>query len=183
MLRWFVIMLMVVTGGCASLTQDTTTKSRVFELKKAVTIVPDTTRVFFQYGQIRSYNGVNWYDQWCALEVRALRSQPKKVLPGRYTIIKTRLDEMEVASNQKVQLAFAGGQERLVGLFYASESDSLPAPTMDVVHFYLQGEDKDVMRLTCGGALSDGRPADAPASYRPDIAAVNRILGQYGVIR
>jgi len=112
--------------------------------------------------------------------VRGLKDVPRTVEPGQYRVVRVQLDEMEVALGHGVQLAFTGDSRLLAGLFYASGSDSMPPPTMDVVHFYLRGPDPDVLRLTCGGALSDGRPADGPARYRPDVMAINRILGAWG---
>lgn len=180
-MRWIVIgVSWLLLAGCALLPQEASYPVQSLVLKRTVEIPGGTARVFFQQGQVRPYGGVSWYDQWCALEVRSLSDQARPVPSGRYRVVRVQLDEMEIALGHTVQLAFAGDKRQLAGLFYASGRDSMPPPTMDVVHFYLKGPDPDVLRLTCGGALSDGRPGDGPARYRPDVTAINRILGPWG---
>ena len=171
--------ILLLAGGCASLSGGSGYQVSTLIIKAPVVIPGGGARIFFQHGQARPYGGVDWYDQWCALEVRSVKEEPRTVRPGQYRVVRIQLDEMEVALGHGVQLAFAGDSHLLAGLFYASGHDSMPPPTMDVVHFYLEGPTPDVLRLTCGGALSDGRPTDGPARYRPDVMAINRILGAW----
>ncbi len=180
-MRWFIIGLIgILLAGCASVSLQSDYPVHTFLLKRAVQIPGGEARTFFQNGHVRTYREVDWYDQWCALEVRQLDGRVQRVPPGRYQIERIRLDEEEVAQRSGVLVAFVGGQKSMAGLLYADGGSSEPPPTMDLVHFYLTGPDKNVLRLTCGGALSDGRLTDGPVRYRPDVRAINRILGEWG---
>jgi len=147
-----------------------------FILEQPVQVAPGTTRVFFQQGEARPYEAVDWYTPWCALEVRTLKETWRTVAADTFAITRVELDELEVAVRPGLQLA-----ARWNGAGALALAAQAPPLTMDAVHLYLHSDRQpDVLRLTCAGRLSDGDPQDAPESWRPDPARIHRILGHYG---
>lgn len=150
-----------------------------FILLQPIVIQPFSTRTFIQNGKLTGRSGFDRYQQHCRIEIKSLSKQPQTVLPQTFKIIQIRLGEEQIATNQTTSLKLYAN---LSGPQYANSSYE-PPETMDLVHFYLESSSQpDILRLTCAGALSNGNPMDAPASYRPNIKNIRRILGGYGKI-
>ncbi len=154
------------------------------KINKAITIAPDTARTYFQNGQ--TANGFNQYAQHCRIEVTKLSEMKQQILPEEFKITKISLDEEYIASKDKPSsLYWAQAQATQYdfanSIQLAYTGDSQRPETMDLVHFYLHSSKQpNIYRLTCAGALSNGRPQDYPHSVRPDADIINQILGSYG---
>ncbi|WP_319380618.1 hypothetical protein [Thiomicrorhabdus sp.] len=150
-----------------------------FLLKQAITIPPERSRQYIQFGQI-SGNAYNRYAPYCELEVYHLNRMPQTIYPERFKIIKVEIGESFTASKSPTTLLALNGP--LSPQMLAFDNYQRPE-SVDLVHLYLQSsEQPNVYRLTCGGALSNGNPMDAPESYRPERKEINQILGIIGQI-
>ena len=145
----------------------TTEQVKYLKLQQNVVIPANTTRVFFQNGEIIEKSGFNHYRQHCRLEINTLSEQPQTVYAEKNAIDSISWDEEMIAAlDSGIQLA---------------STDEHPPETMDLIHFWLDSKTQPALRrLTCAGSLSDGDPADAPHSYPPNQEIINQILGKYG---
>ncbi|MBF6058801.1 MULTISPECIES: hypothetical protein [Thiomicrorhabdus] len=151
-----------------------------FVLKQAMTIPPDYSRQYIQYGQI-SGNSHNLYAPYCDLEVYQMSSQPQTINSERFKIIKVEIGESFTASKKPETLLAMNGPLSTNMLSFGG--DYQRPESVDLVHLYLQSDKQpNVYRLTCGGSLSNGNLMDAPDSYRPERKQINQILGSVGKI-
>lgn len=161
----------------------------IFVLETPITIRANHSRSFIQFGRLTG-GSFDHSEPHCRIEVYSLSEQPQTIQPERFLIRHVNIDEemialqsqpMQLAMNDSIAtttmtdavstrtLALGGGYER--------------PETMDMVHLYLQSKQQpNVYRLTCAGSLSDGSPADAPRSYRPQRQQIQQILGEIGHI-
>ena len=145
-------------------------------VNERISIKPGHTRVFFQDGIIVSQ--FNHYKHNCNLEVRKKDSDNFQFIePGTYGItgIQDTLEEVvRLAPRQPVKLALHGDTDNQLtrSLVTASvDGDGLSDIYLGM-HFYLSGEDTNVMRLSCRGALA--APQDA---LPPTLAEIRQALG------
>lgn len=160
----------------------------VFVLETPITIRANHSRSFIQFGKLTG-GSFNNSEPHCRIEVRNLSEQPQTIQPERFIITHVNIDEEMIAlQNLPIQLAMndsiapttmtdaASTKMLALGGYERPE-------TMDLVHLYLQSKQQpNVYRLTCSGSLSDGSPADAPRSYRPQRQQIQQILGKIGHI-
>lgn len=115
-------------------------------LNRPVQVPLDQARVFFRDGQVSSA-GAN-QGPGCGLEVRALsRNAPQTIAPQTFQVSRVQLYWAEVAHRVRpgavrLQLAEVGG---------GGGSPMI----QEGYHFWLQGRDTNVMRLTCLGMLDE----------------------------
>jgi hypothetical protein len=160
----------------------------VFVLETPLTISPNHSRSFIQFGEVTG-GSFNRREPHCRIEVRNLSEQSQTIQPKRFIITQVNIDEEMIAlRNQPIQLAMNdsiapttmtdGVSAKMLALGGYERSE-----TMDLVHLYLQSKQQpNVYRLTCSGSLSNGSPADAPRSYRPQRQQIEKILGEIGHI-
>ncbi len=197
MLRWLMLSAGLLLTGCAGMGRVPEAYRAVhhFELRKPLTIPAGAARVFVQNGRTKSYSAVDWYSPWCALEVREVKDAPQQVAPGVFRVIRVSVDQVEIARRQyplmlamndlarmSIGIGIGGGWHGAGASVVFGIGDTWQPPeTMDTVTFDLAGSQQNVMRLTCGGRLSNGSPVDGPDRFRPDVATINsRILTDVG---
>ncbi|BCN94448.1 hypothetical protein THMIRHAM_22330 [Thiomicrorhabdus immobilis] len=186
-------LIMISLAGCSSMPYSTNNMeiqpNDSFILKQAIEIAPNSARAYIQHGSANT-GGFDHSEQHCRVEVTNLSEHKQVVLPETFQITSVNVDEEAIAQADLsgTQLAFNSTNN--------SQTDSMTfigflglgmeqrPETMDLIHIYLKSKQQpNVYRLTCAGALSNGNPADAPRSYRPDLKAINRILGKIGEIK
>ncbi len=157
----------------------------VFVLKTPITIQPNQSRTFIQFGQITG-SSFDHSEAHCRIEIRNLSELPQVIQPERFIIKQVNIDEEMIAlRNQTTQLALNDA----ITPTTMTDSTSInmvayerPA-TMDLVHLYLHSKQQpNVYRLTCSSSLSNGSLADIPRSYRPQRQQIQHILGKIGHI-
>ena len=136
-------------------------------VNERISIKPDHTRVFFQDGIIVSQ--FNHYKHNCNLEVRKKDGDNFQFIqPGTYRItgIRDTLEEVvRLTPGQPVKLALHDDTDNHLtrSLITASVDGDGPSDIYLGMHFYLSGEDANVMRLSCRGALAAPQDAQPPA--------------------
>ena len=134
-----------------------------------LTVQPGKTRVFIQNGLIS--NGFNHYHPNCNIEVRKKDDEnTQSVLPGIYQVTAVNEFDEEVVKNIIPLKAVKVATIKSV-LFASIDNDGL-SDIYRSIHFYLSGEDQNLMRLTCRGAL--GLPHEAELPTKEEI---NESLG------
>jgi hypothetical protein len=159
-----------------------------FVLQKPMAIRANHSRSFIQNGVLTG-SSFNRREPHCRLEVSRLNEQPQTIQPEGFVITHVNIDEEMIAlRNLPIQLAMNDSMnattmtDASATRLYALGGDESPE-TMDLVHLYLKSKQQpNVYRLTCSGSLSDGSPADAPRSYRPQRQQIQKILGKIGHI-
>lgn len=159
-----------------------------FVLKQAITFPAEKTRQFIQFGEVTG-SGFNHSEQHCRIELYEMSKQAVTIQPESFIISRVQLGEEQIARTDR-SMQFAANQYAAIQTDIAKDPimlamDNYDRPeTMDLVHLYLKSDKQpNVYRLTCAGALSNGDLKDAPRSYRPERADINRILGNIGMIR
>ena len=161
----------------------------IFVLETPITIRANHSRGFIQFGALTG-GSFNHSEPHCRIEVHHLSEQPQTVQPERFLITHVNIDEEMIAlRNQPIQLAMndsiaPASMTDISSTKMLAFGGRYEAPeTMDMVHLYLHSKQQpNVYRLTCSGSLSDGNPADAPRSYRPQRQQIQQILGKIGHI-
>lgn len=147
-------------------------------INEQISIKPENTRVFIQDGIVVSQ--FNHYKHNCNLEVRKRDNDNFQFInPGLYrihSIRNTMENVVRFTPGETVKLAFQGSQEHIPGLLLAEVDDS-PSDIYLGMHFYLEGEDSNVMRLSCRGALAP--PWDAQP---PTLAQIRQALGNLATL-
>lgn len=164
-------------------------------LKRSLQVQADSARVFIQNGMPSSNGGFDRSRQHCRLEINNLSDSSQTIPALRYRITVITIDEELIANKEKpIQMALNTGIGIYtdfstiggyigIGIGEIGMSEQERPETMDLVHFYLDNPQySNILRLTCAGSLSSGDPLDAPDSYRPELAEINRILGYIGYI-
>lgn len=152
---------------------------QTFLLKKAITVKAGNTRTFIQNGEVVSKHAFSRFSQHCRIELYNLSAKDVTVQPASFEIKKVYTDEELIAQNRSRILLASTKQFA----FTDPEPDGVPE-TFDLIHLDLHSDaHKNVYRLTCAAAISDGNPLDEPDSIRPGKAQINRILGSYGEVR
>lgn len=185
--------ILITLTGCSSnpyLSNNMEIKPNdIFILNQALEIAPNSARVYIQHGTSNS-GGFDHSEQHCRIEVKNLSEHKQIVSADTFLIKSVSVDEEAIAQNKlpTTQLAFNSVSNTQTDFLtfkgYLGLGQQERPETMDLIHIYLKStRQPNVMRLTCAGALSNGNLADAPRSYRPDLKAINRILGQIGEVK
>jgi len=135
-------------------------------LNQKIDFKPGRTRVFMQDGIIVSQ--FNHYQPNCNLEIRKKDDDNwQAVKPAVYQITSTQLTLEEV-------VRFKVGEETRLAALSASigADDGSPSDIYLGMHFYLAGEDSNVMRLSCRGAMALPHEAEYPS-----LADIQQSLG------
>ena len=167
--------LLLQLAGCQTLIQQHTNGPWVgiapgstLTLRKAVQVPRNRARVFFVNGRVRGF-GAN-YTPACALEVRHIDSQAAQTIqPGGYRIVR--------AQNYWTEVADAADPNRIRFRLADHDSDGGYSMIQTGYHFWLEGQDRNVKRLTCLGVLND--PAVA---YPPTIEEIGAALGRWATL-
>ena len=149
----------ILISGCAISTN--TTKSYTEELSvspdssltinQIIEFKPGKTRVFIQDGMVVSK--INRFKSNCNLEIRKKDEENwQSVEPGVYKVVSTRRTLEQV-------VRFIPGNEILVA---DASVDSSPSDIYLGMHYYLSGEDANVMRLSCRGVYASLYDAEPP---------------------
>ena len=188
----YVLPILVIVG-CTSLpysSQNLEIQPKdTFILKQTLQIAPNSARAYIQHGESNS-GGFDHSEQHCRVEVTNLSDNKQIIQPEKFIIKSVTVDEESIAQIEfdGTQLAFNSVNNTQtdfpVFIGYLGLGDQERPETMDLIHIYLKSKQQpNVYRLTCAGSLSNGNPMDQPRSYRPDLKAINKILGQVGEIR
>jgi len=162
-----------------------------FILNQSITIYPGSARAFIQNGALIRKSLFNRAEQHCRIEVHQIQETKTTIEADTFNIVTVSIDEEMIARNfnkdgglllaSNKYLAVTSDTENIEQLQLAE--NYLPPPTMDLIHLQLASNiQPNVFRLTCAGSLSDGDPQDAPWSYRPDLTAINNVLGNIAKI-
>lgn len=135
-------------------------------LNQKIDFKPGHTRVFMQNGII--VNRFNHYQPNCNLEIRKKDEDNwQSVDPAIYQVTSTQLTREEVVRFKR------GEETRLAGLFLSfGDLDSTQSDIYLGMHFKLAGEDSNVMRLSCRGAMALPHEAEYPT-----LAEIQQSLG------
>ncbi len=148
-------------------------------INEQISIKPENTRVFIQDGIVVSQ--FNHYKHNCNLEVRKRDDNNFQFInPGSYRIhsIQNTLEQVvRFNPGETVNLAFLDSEGQIPGLLLAGVDDS-PSDIYLGMHFYLEGEDSNIMRLSCRGALAP--PWDAQP---PTLAEIRQALGNLATLQ
>lgn len=188
----YVLPLTVMTS-CASLpysAQNLEIQPKdTFILKQTLEIAPNSARAYIQQGKSNT-SGFDHSEQHCRVEVNHLSENKQTINPEHFIIKSVSVDEEAIAqiSLNGTQLAFNSANKTQtdfpVFVGYLGLGDQERTETMDLIHIYLKStKQPNVYRLTCAGSLSNGNPLDQPRSFRPDLKAINHILGPVGEIK
>ena len=162
MRTFFYILITAFIAGCSAWNssglENTPFEPRgvsYIEILKEIPIPPGRTRVFFQYGQINSQ--FDHYHPNCNIEVRKLDHKSIQIVsPGNYQIIKTQTF-FEHVVHIRSPIVLASSDDSLLTWFHTDITDIYRS-----YHFYLSGNDKNILRLTCRGALESANTAKLP---------------------
>lgn len=129
-------------------------------INEQIEFKPETTRTFLQDGKV-VVGDFNHYKPNCNLEIRKRDDNNwQSVLPGNYQI--TRIQD----TLEKVVRFNPGKESRLASIatgdMQLAFDDSGQSDIYLGMHFYLQGEDSNLMRLSCRGALAPPHEAEQP---------------------
>ena len=166
---------LMLLAGCQTLIQQHTNGPWVgiapgstLTLRRAVQVPRGRARVFFVNGRVRGF-GAN-YTPACALEVRQIDAQAAQTIqPGGYRIVR--------AQNYWTEVADAADPNRIRFRLADHDSDGGYSMIQTGYHFWLEGQDRNVKRLTCLGVLND--PAVA---YPPTIEEIGAALGRWATL-
>ncbi|MGD2118883.1 MAG: hypothetical protein PVG66_11015 [Chromatiales bacterium] len=177
------VLLSLLAGGCSTTGENRTPHTlanniATVQINQPITIPAGRTRVFIQHGKITQR--FNHYAPNCNIEVRKLdNDNDQTVAPGTYQVTRVRdtLEEVvQFRPGNDVTVAFDGkltaDQFRLMAI---ADDDSGTSSIYRGYHFRLQGDDANVLRLSCRGVLA--YPADAlPPSYEEIVAALGELI-------
>jgi hypothetical protein len=136
------------------------------EIKQPITVPPGSTRVFVQLGKIT--RGFNRYAPNCNIEVAKIDwDNPQSIEPGVYRIARVQRSTEEVVEARTVMVASIGSQ-----IAKGGPDDGGATLIYQGYHFWLDGPDPNVRRLSCRGAYAD--PANAQP---PSINEIRQAIG------
>ncbi len=126
-------------------------------LHRTMEFPPGRTRVFFQNGE--ETERFDHYAPSCNLEIRKLDAEAiQYVAPAVYKVSRLqRHFEEVVRKGRPIQLAMAGTQMLAMGM------DGGNMRIYDGYHLWLEGEDDNLMRLTCRGIYAEMQDARPPS--------------------
>jgi hypothetical protein len=133
-------------------------------LHQPVTMPAGRTRVFFVNGRVRTSGAT--YDTSCALEVRRIdRERSRQIAAGlfRVTRVQPYWTQMAAVPNPETPVVRLAGHD-------GGDGGDGNAMIRSGYQFDLRGNDPDVRRLTCLGALADPAYADPPTLADIDAA-------------
>lgn len=126
-MKAWVLTLMLVLGGCASL-ESTDPASPYFayatgwvaQLHRPLTIPPGAATVRLQYGQIVPRNGVQEQDPFCVVELETVGAEAQTLQPGRFEVwrVTRSVSPIPVAAPAAVRVAHFGLDVGPTFLFY-----------------------------------------------------------------
>ena len=124
-------------------------------LNQKIDFKPGKTRVFLQDGMVVSQ--FNHYKSNCNLEIRKKDEENWQfVEPGVYKVISTRQTLEEVVR------FIPGNETRVASRLILADIDTSQTDIYLGMHYYLSGEDANVMRLSCRGVMALPHEAEPP---------------------
>ncbi|MFQ5757272.1 MAG: hypothetical protein ACE5H7_14430 [Acidiferrobacterales bacterium] len=161
MLRISVVVVVVFLAGCQGYYDRHiygNEKSPYFKvpvdsrliLNQELAIPANTDRIYFQHGQVRSFQDTNEYLAYCALQIRTRKDTAQSVKPGEFVVEKSyRQTIYQLALRAPLLLAqMDGGGDGV-----------MEYRVMVTIMELLSTSQPDVIRLTCG---KWDLPPDAP---------------------
>ena len=146
-------------------------EARALVIHRPLLFPPGSARLFLQAGKVIPRRALDEYSPHCDLEIRALRAPPRTIGPGRFRVIRVQALREEVVQLGELRLARAG--------LAASDSSTGPADIFRGYHFWLDDPaQRQVMRLTCRGALAEPWQATPPT-----LAEIRTALGPVAELR
>lgn len=145
-------------------------------INRLINIKPGNTRVFIQDGIIVSQ--FNHYQPNCNIEIRKKDDDNwQYIKPAVFQVTSSRQTLEEVVRlepGHRLQVAYSGNEpDKTAGLLLGvGNVDSSQSDIYHGVDFYLAGNDDNVMRLSCRGALA--APQDA---LPPSLEEIQQALG------
>ncbi len=137
------------------------------DIRRTIEVPPGRARVFFQAG--RETMNFDHYAPSCNIEVRILNNDAVQyVSPGVYRIARVQQYVEEIVRARHIELAAAG--EIVTALGDGGDGNIM---IYDGYHLWLDGDDKNLMRLSCRGAYAD--PVDARP---PGVNEIRAALGE-----
>ncbi len=171
------LIITLLLAGCSSTySTHSNVVSLTVEPDSALTInqkidfKPERTRVFIQDGLIVSQ--FNHYKPHCNLEI-TIRDDDnwQSVSPASYQVTGTRQTLQQVVK-------FTPGVETQVAALRYAANDSGQPDIYRGMHYYLQGADSNVRKLSCRGALAPPHEAEPPT-----LAEIDQVLGNIMTLR
>jgi hypothetical protein len=178
--RWlFGVLAAMALGGCAThaVFDPASPYARVPEgsqliWNSTIEVPPGVARVFLQDGRVAP--AYDHYRPNCNLEVRKIEAAAVQyVAPGRYRIGRVQPTLEETVQAASVRLAALGPMALAMG-----NNDGGTAMVYEGYHFWLEGPDPNLMRLSCRGAL-----ADPPEARPPSVKQIRQALGEWADLR
>ncbi len=168
------VCLTVLSGGCSELiSKDPASPYSLvpvgseLDILRTIEVPPGRTRVFFQSGWETA--NFDHYVPSCNIEVRILLDDTVQyVAPGVYRVERVQRYVEEIVHARRIELAAVG--EIMTGLGDGGEGNTM---IYDGYHLWLNGDDKNLMRLSCRGVyadLVDARP--------PGLNEIRAVLGE-----
>ena len=119
-------------------------------LDQELIIPANTDRIYFQHGQVRSFQDTNEYLAYCALQMRTRKDTAQTVRPDEFVVEKSyRQTIYQLALGEPLLLAQVGG----------GGDGVMEYRVMVTIMELLSTSQPDVIRLTCG---KWDLPPDAP---------------------
>lgn len=142
------------------------------ELNQALEIPPGSTRIYVQNGKLS--RRFNHYAPNCNIEVRRIDHESSQtVAAGVFRIVRVQSTYDENVKNPAaIQLAALGSYT------IAESVDNGSTMMYAGYHLYLEGDDPNVMRLSCRGVYADPSYASPPS-----VTEIRQALGELMTLR
>ena len=140
-------------------------------LKQELQILPNTGRVYIQYGKVTKDKSVDRYYPHCWLSSRKISNKPATIQPDTFTISRSIKDKFYVHSDKPLLFASA---KSVFDLSASSSSSSIEYMTIMSIHSDKQA---DIHEFTCSHWED---PSDA---YHLTVEQMNRTLGSIAEIK
>jgi hypothetical protein len=142
----------------------TASTASLIKINKKIPVHPSTTRIFIQDGRL--VDSINHYKPNCNIEIRKRDDNNWQYVDmAQFKITGSQFTEEEIVKRQyfKPQLVAFNNTPSNSNLLLANIFDDSGSSDIYLgIHYYLSGNDKNVMRLSCRGALDSPDNAQYP---------------------
>jgi hypothetical protein len=137
-------------------------------VKQRLTVPPERTRVFLQYGKVVTHRDLNYYAVNCNFEVNTLTDQPRYIEPGDYAV---------TYSERRTDTIVRRGPVQLAALTLSSSinlRDGAPLEFEAIRLRLTSTVTPDIRELACRGVMTE--PSEV---LPPTLAEMHQALGDY----
>lgn len=150
-----------------------TSSQATIEITQQLTVPPNSSRAFFQHGELLAHTGIDLYSVDCEVEINTVSESRQTIEPGLFNVISIVHDESPIVMRKPIMVA---------SLNFAWGGDS--GSPVDIKRFYrfrLSAQDPEaetqVRSLICRGVQAEPYLAELPTYNEMQTA-----VGEYVIL-